>query len=330
MTASNVDFLSDDDRDFILHLTGGDGSAHLIDEEEMMALHEESMNNHKFRDEKDFLQFRYGAGIGTQCVLNDPEKMYELVRNWLKQREMTLGSFAEHMLGKRGAKHFLAALKRQNSDPDSAHTLVEDLLGKPKEKIEASSVRPGRAWYQEHKLDGEVNSHRPDDGRMDDEVDDFGWKQKEDGSWETTGYKIPYLRENKEVVEINKPGFTMKVLAVYYCSGDKPVTEGYHSLVKLAYEPNGVDRNILIRRHILKRYMECMRNRDESIKTAPNGLYHVYYKVFEVEGKRICVFSPIMMDDLRDDLRKKVEQRIAMSKLKKQLASGDLDLCKEI
>lgn len=296
--------LTEDDREFIAHLTGQKDAGSLADQFEDDDEHQEvlswqdnlgltvveSIARLRFRSDKEMLSFGTAKMVGKH-VLNDQEKMAQFILSWLrnvknpdwdpkkdpKSAEFlmnTLKKYAEVMLGKREGAYFLKMVKKLAKDPNEVHTMIEDLVGKPKAKLGIEEKVPGKAWLKQHHLlrsdmqgmdkeelklkwdskDQEMG-YRLEDGRNEDEIEEErraknGWVFDAEGKSKYLGYMIPYLRTRRDVenedpllpptsvwdvVEIQTEKGPMKVLNINICTGTKPKME-FHNLVKLAYD----------------------------------------------------------------------------------------------
>lgn len=340
----------DEDHDFILYLTGNKGQSPFIPDEDddmdgceklswedRLGLSvQERAKEQRWRNLLEMLRFQHFDMYGNHnpVVSIDPstgmrEYSIPATARFLRQRFVQYGPYIEKMVGKRNAKWFFRELKKRLADHEEAVFQIQDILGLAKEELpQVGTKRPGRAFFQEHKLDKEVNGHRPDDGRFSDEVDDRGWKQNEDGSWEPTGYPMMYQRKNGELVQVMTDKGLVKVLNVNVCKGDKPNMH-FTNLHEHCWDPCPADRDpmehekrLMLRREMLRRYQKAMFNRDESIKDCQNGRFRVFYMSMVVDGNALCVFSPMPMRALSDKAQKRVQAEIKRREELKKFRDG--------
>ena len=356
-TKEDVMELSDEDREEIAKMTGNadqgrapmylleEGSSNDMDEpafDDERELHRmsfaeriglnvvERLKGTKFRNAKDLLSFdahdlwgNYNPVVQQPWpALEERKPLIEFFRGWLRSKHKTLSGYTNALLGEEDSEYFLKKFAEVNSDPESAHLSVEDLLGVMKEAIEANTRMPGRAWFQTHKLGSELLNHQPDDGRMEDESEDRGWRKNPDtGAWESTGYRIPYLRKEGFAVTIQNAGGEMNVLNICFCVGRVP-SLNYQNLVLNAMDPSKKDVSDdqrIVWKRLLTAYRKAMQERDPKIMTCLNGKAHVYYRAWNVLGKDICVFSPIPFQDLREDIQKKLSEKMAKFRREREL-----------
>lgn len=302
--------LSDEDHEFINQLTGN--GAH------------ERENVDKFGLSVMDTLDKKGVRSMIEQLSFDAINHQDEILAWLRKEFKTFQPYAEKLVGKKGFRKLLKAIKKAKSNPTKGRDLtIENVLGLNKVQNDNDNWKPGKASYDEHRTP--EGNHRADDGRMPDEVEGK-WKKNDDGSWGTNGFVIPYLRKQVttmvkdqfgesqkttwEIVQItNYKGEPMKVLNINYNLGDKPSLKYNNLVIKANDQEQDVKQRVIAAR-LVSAYRRSMADRDASIQTQVNGKIPVYYKLYIVEGKKITVFSPVPLDDQTDEFKaKRAEQR---------------------
>lgn len=303
--------LSESDRDYIASLTGN--YVHDRENADVFGLQVvDSLEQKGLRTLIDMLRFD----------IEDQEDC-EMARKWLRENFKTFQPYAESIIGKKALKKLLKAIDKAKEGGDNKDLNPKTILGLDRPEPNESDWKPSKASFVEHRAP--EGNHRIDDGTMPEDKDLSRWKQDPDtGAWSSTGFQIPYLRKMVTTIKKDEFGETevvswevvvikdykgedLKVLNINYCPGEVPTLKFANLVMKANKEEQDYKQKVIAVR-LLQKFRQCMTDRDPEIKTCTNGKVPVYFKSFLVEGKPVCVFSPIPYGDRTEEYKAKQKE----------------------
>ncbi|MHA2064538.1 MAG: hypothetical protein ACXABY_09185 [Candidatus Thorarchaeota archaeon] len=301
--------LTVEDTAYINYLTGQFSHGRpVVPEEEHMALYE--LNDDEFvpywengvsevesnlelqwaREQLDFISFQSSRrGDPDLCVLDNKELMTRAFKNWVKSQFGDNTAYVNFMIGKAGRKKLRDVIKENDLQVDMFCEKEPITDGSPSVTFQTGVESSRHDQYFTH---GDEGGKKP----FYDGADERDWR----------GYVIPYIRGTK-------------ILNINVVSGEVPKVP-FKQIHKILEQEDLAEYWKRTVQWLKNNYLWAMRARSEEIKTIKNGLYWVYYRVYEVTAgarpdgskirKKVTLFSPMPISDLTDEARNQVRQQL--------------------
>lgn len=289
----STNLLSVSDRDFIAQLTGNFTSKDVDEFDLGIFVDDEPCSRRELRHNLDKLRFDLDPKFSNVELVNQAYK------DWINQNGGE--SWWERLcLGSQKAVKRVSRLSKLHPDVAEFFDLYHE---REYEGLDGPSLKAQVA------INSECFGERQGDHKLSDMVEQVDWR----------GYHVPYLRDKDGNVRVNQDGY--KMFSIYVVWDDRPRIP-FKNLDEIVDQlPWGERKGLLLR--IRKAYMTRLRRRDESIRTVKNGRYWVYAwtRTFTWNDKDITftVFSPMRLDDLREETADGIKKQISASRAFKKV-----------